>query len=93
MFDVAYWGSSSEVLSNLVSKFQMNLGYFIEAAQHQYIKGTKHEAYSSNSEWTLTAADYTNITPVPPNEIPIPVIRAREFVARAGALSQKEIKR
>ena len=70
-FDVAYWGSSLEVLSNLVSKFQKNAGYFIDAAQHQYIKGTKRGTYSSNLEWTLTATDYTKITSVPPNEFPI----------------------
>ena len=39
MFDGAYWGSSSEVLSNLVSKFQKNAGSFTDVAQHQYIKG------------------------------------------------------
>ena len=32
MFDVTYWGSSSEFLSNLVSKFQKNAGYPIDAA-------------------------------------------------------------
>ena len=79
MFDVAYWGSSSEVLSNLVSKFQKNAGYFIDGAQHQYIKGTKREAYSLNSEWTLTATDYTKITPVPPNEFPIPATPISTF--------------
>ena len=70
MFDVTYWSSSSEFLSNLVSKFQKNPGYFIDAAQHQYIKGTKCEAYSSNSQWTLTTTDYTTIGPLQPNEFP-----------------------
>ena len=79
MFDVTHWGESLGVLSNSVSKCQKNEGYFIDVAQHQYIKGTKREAYSSRSEWTLTATDYTKITPVPPNDFPIPATPISTF--------------
>ena len=79
MFDVTYRGSSSEVWSNSVAKFQKNEGYFIDAAQHEYSKGTKRDAYSSNSEWTLRATDYTKITLVPPNDFPIPATPITTF--------------